>query len=744
MTRAVATAVMIAAMTLGVFAYGLAPSARRQLASQIAQTSGPASPTFNRHIAPILQEHCWTCHRPGGVAPFSLLTFDQVKGRATQVVAATARRVMPPWQPEPGFGEFVGERRLSAEQIRTIAAWVSDGAPEGNASEAPTIPVWPEGWRLGQPDLVVEMPEAYVLPASGADTVGDVFRNFVIPIPLSSRRYVKGIEFLSDNPVVVHHATMRIDQTRMSRRFDAVDAAPGFEGFLQPFSARYPDGHYLAWFPGQLRPLAPEGLSWRLEPRSDLVLQLHLRPTGKPEAVRARVGFFFTETPPTSLPAMLRLSRQHIDIAAGSREYVVEDRYVLPVDVALHVVQPHAHYLAKEIQGVARLPDGSTRWIIYIKDWDFQQQNVYRLVEPLQLPKGTTLQMRYTFDNSAENPRNPSRPPARVRFGQNSLNEMADFWLQVFPKTRQDLAILNRHFRQHMLREDIVGYQQMIAAEPDNALMHDGIAASYLELGQRDLALGHLQTSLRLDPGSANGHFNMGTALVSLGRPREAIPYFETAVRLMPDLASAHNSLGDALQGQGKVDEAVARYREALALEPSYGFAHNNLGNALRALGKVDEAIGHYEQAIVINPEDPVAHRNWGKALASEGRMREALVHHRAALALQPESPPVLIELAWILAAHPEADLQGPDEALRLAERAAQLTARQNPEVLSVLAAAHAAAGQFDQAVAVARSALALAVRAGAKEVAEGIRQQLQRYEARQPYRYAYPAAVMR
>lgn len=738
MSRMTTAAVLAAAMTVTVVAHGRASSALPERSGLSQQGVEPGTVTFNKDIAPILSEHCWTCHRPGGSAAFSLLTYEQVKGRATQIATVTARRFMPPWKPEPGYGEFVGERRLNAAQIQLIEAWVGQGAVEGDPTDAPPKPTWPEGWQLGQPDLVVQMPQPYVLPASGADVVADVFRNFVIPIPVTSRRYVKGIEFLPDNPTVVHHATMRIDQTRTSRRFDDVDAEPGYGGFLQAFSARYPDGHYLAWFPGQLRPLAPDGLSWRVDPGTDLVLQLHLRPTGKPQVIRPSIGFFFTDTPPTRVPSMIRLSRQDIDIAAGEREYVIEDQYVLPVDVELHVIQPHAHYLARQIQGLARLPDGTTRWLIYIKDWDFHWQDVYRLAVPLQLPKGTTLLMRYIYDNSADNERNPRHPPQRVRFGQNSADEMGDLWLQVFPRARQDLMLLNQHFRQKMLREDIVGYQHMLAAHPDNAILHEGLASCYLELGQGDRALRHLQTSLRLDPDSANGQHNLGTALVAQGKPNEAIAHFENALRLMPDFASVHNSLGDALQTQGKLDEAIAHYRQALLFEPNYGFAHNNLGNALRSLGRLEEAIGHYERAAAINPEDPVPHRNWGKALAAQGNMREALVHHRAALDMLPDSPAVLMELAWILAAHPEAEMRAPEEALRLAERAAELTAHQNPEVLDLLAAAYANVSQFDRAIVTARSAMALAIKGQADRLAAEIRSRLHFYEQHKPYRHDF------
>jgi hypothetical protein len=165
-------------------------------------------------------------------------------------------------------------------------------------------------------------------------------------------------------------------------------------------------------------------MSWRLEPNSDLVVQLHLHPSGTPEIVQPGVAFFFTDTPPTRTPVMLRLGRQNIDIPAGAADYEVTDRYVLPVDVDVYAVQPHAHYRAKEIRGVATLPDGTKKWLIFIKDWDFSWQDLYRYTEPLALPKGTTIAMQYTYDNSVASPRNPDRPPRRERWGQNSTDEM--------------------------------------------------------------------------------------------------------------------------------------------------------------------------------------------------------------------------------------------------------------------------------------------------------------------------------
>jgi tetratricopeptide (TPR) repeat protein/mono/diheme cytochrome c family protein len=696
--------------------------------------SEPTSVTYNRDIAPVVSEHCAVCHHPGGPAPFSLVTYDQVRARAREIVKVTSDRYMPPWKPEVGYGDFVGERRLSDVQIQLIRAWVDRGAVEGDPAHAPPTRTWAGGWQLGKPDLVIRMPEPYLLKADAADTL----RNFVVPIPVTRRRYVRGIEFLPGNPTVVHHANMRIDLTRASRQLDEEDPEPGYEG-VTASSAEFPSGHFLGWTPGQVRPLAPDGLSWPVEPGADLVIQLHLRPTGKPETVQVTIGFFFTDTPPTRLPTMIRLERQNIDIAAGDRQYVVEDRFVLPIDVEAYELQPHAHYLAREVQGFARLPDGTTRWLIYIKEWDFAWQDVYRLAKPLSLPKGTTLVMRYSYDNSADNARNPHHPPQRVRFGQKSTDEMGSLWLQVFSRTPHQRPLLERAVGLKMIREDIVGYEQQLSADPGSASVHQSLAASYLQLGQGNIGLFHLQESIRLNPASPFPYGNMGLALVNLGRPGEAVPYLEQALRRkIPNAASVHNTLAVALHGQDRIDEALAHFREAITIDPHHSSALNNLGKALQQAGKPAEAIGYLERAVELRPDDAIPRRNLASAMASEGRMREAIVHYRGALERRPDWPDVLIDLAWILAAHPDAERRAPDEAIRLAERAVEITAHQDPGAFDVLGSAYAAASRFDPAIVAARTALAMATERHADRLTTQIRSRLQLYERHRPYLYDF------
>jgi hypothetical protein len=544
--------------------------------------------TFTKDVAPLLVERCGMCHHPGGSAPFSLLTYSDAKRRSAQIAKVTAERFMPPWKADPADGPFVGQHPLSGAEIALLKHWADAGAPEGDARQlsasvrqAQEGHTWSEGWQLGTPDLVITLPQPYTLPADGTDA----FHIFVLPIPVETARFVRGLEFRPGNPKVVHHANIRIDTTPASRILDDADPGPGYDGLIAR-SATYPDGHFLGWTPGQVAPLLPNDLAWRLEKNTDLVVELHMQPSGKPEQVAPSIGLYFGDTAPTRTPAMLRLGRQDIDIPAGDGHYTVTDSYTLPVDVELEAVQPHAHYRARDVRGEATLPDGSKKPLIDIADWDFRWQHVYRFVTPIHLPKGTRVSMRYTYDNSAANVRNPQRPPARARWGQLSAEEMGDLWLQVLPRDGRDLDLLSRDFRPKVAAEDVKGYEAEIEKHPGDAALHDDVALLYLELGNGDRAIAHFTTSRDLKPRSAVAHYNLGTAL--------------TVAR--------------------RLDEAAAEYREALRIDSAYANAHNNLGNVLLAQRRFDEAIHEFEEVVRLQPDSAPARKNLAAAYSAAGR----------------------------------------------------------------------------------------------------------------------------
>jgi tetratricopeptide (TPR) repeat protein/mono/diheme cytochrome c family protein len=682
--------------------------------------------TFTAHIAPILFEHCASCHRPGEAAPFSLLTYDEVRRHATQIAEATRRRYMPPWKPEPGYGEFQGARRLSDDQIALIQRWVDEGATEGDRADLPAVPPPQSGWRLGLPDLVVSMPEPYVLSSGGAD----VFRTFVIPIPVASRRYVRALEFHPGNAVAVHHANLKIDATHSSRLLDAEDPKPGYEG-AGGREARFPDGHFLGWTPGQSPRVASDGLAWRVDPGSDLVIELHMMPSGKPEPIQPRVGLYFTEQPPVKVPYMIRLGRQDIDIPAGDPAYVSTDSYVLPVDVDVLAVQPHAHRLARDIRGFARLPDGATKWLVYIREWDMNWQDVYRFREPLSLPRGTVLTMRYTYDNSAGNVRNQNNPPRRVTFGQTTSSEMGDLWIQVMPASAEERLALDRDFMPKMLRDDIAGVEKVLEMNPRDARVHADLAFCYLGAGRVADALNHLEEAIRLDPGSAARHGDLATLLLRQRRFADARRHLSEAVRLKPDFAEAYNNLGVVSHAEGNVSEAIQWYERALKIDPRNPEAEYNLGRAFASRGEAGAAIEHYRRALDLNADDPITHTGLASVLATEQDVDTAIVHYRRALQLNPDLPAALVDLAWILATSQRDDIRAPAEAVRLAERVAELTGGKSAVVLDTLAAAYASAGQIDRAIATAEAALAVASASKLLELSDRIRARLEEYNRR-------------
>jgi tetratricopeptide (TPR) repeat protein len=637
--------------------------------SALAASRATAQPvTFSKDVAPILFAKCGVCHRPTGSAPFTLLTYGSARAHATQIIDATRSGYMPPWQADADYGgEFVDQPRLTKSDHDTLQQWVAAGAPEGNPADLPPVPAWTEGWQLGQPDLIVQTPK-YTLQPEGTDR----FRIFVVKLPVDSLKYVRGMEF-NPGSRVVHHANIRIDRTGASRAFDDADPAPGYDGLIAN-SAIYPDGHFLGWTPGQVPPLLPNGLAWRLQPDTDLVVELHLQPSGKPETVQPTIGFYFGSDPPERTPAMLRLGRQNIDIPPGEKDYVITDSFVTPVDVEVQAVQPHAHYRAKEMVGFAQLPDGSVRPLIHIRNWDFRWQHVFRYVTPFWLPKGTRLQMRYTYDNSAENPRNPVVPPREVFWGQRSADEMGDLWIQVLTHSDGDLQTLNEQFGPKVMTEDTIGYERWIQSEPESAALHNTVASLYLQLN----------------------------------RPADAVRHFEAAAVLRPDEAAAHFNLGTALTVAGDYARATTEYERALALRQDYPQAHNNLASILIQQAKYPEAMSHLLEAIRLDPANPQAHYNAGIVALRQGQTADAVMHLTRAVQLAPDSASGLVDLAWVLAAAPQDSVRDAALAQRLAERAVSLTGKKDPGALDVLAAAQAAGGDFERAVQTADAALAL------------------------------------
>ncbi len=692
--------------------------------------AGQSAPTFSRDIAPIFFEHCAGCHRPGQSAPFSLLTFEDARPWARAIRQEVATRQMPPWKPEPGYGDFARVRRLSDGQIAMIDRWVEGGATEGDRADLPRTPRWTEGWQLGTPDLVIEMPEPYTVPAEGED----IFRSFAVPVPISQTRYVRAVEIKPGNYRVVHHGRILVDSTGTARQLEDLDPEPGYSGMLYDASD-FPDGHFLGWLPGTQPRASPEGLSWRLDPGEALVLQLHLLPTGVPETFRARVAIYFADSPPTRSAFVLRLGTQDIDIPAGERNHVLEDEYVLPIDVDALSVYPHAHYLGKEIQAHATLPSGERKWLVYIRDWDFSWQDEYEYVEPVFLPKGTVLSARFIHDNSSENPQNPQHPPRRVTYGSGSRDEMADVQLQVVPRRPDELPVLVDEMRRRARQQQIVGDLKRLETRPADPLIHDHLGSLLIDEDRLEEAIAHLREAVRLNPQFALAYFHLGYACFLDREVDQAIMHFERALAINPGFVQALHNLGKLRQAQGRSEDAVGLFRQALAINPDDAEAHNTLGGIFQWLGDLGQATGHFERAVQSRPDSALAHHNLAFTLTLDGRPDEGTKHFRQAMMLDPGWSAPFVELAWVLATSPDATARNAGEAVRLAGRAVKLTDRKDPSALDALAAAYASAGRYDEAVEAAEAALEAAGSQAADQMFSEVRRRLELYKQRRPYR---------
>jgi hypothetical protein len=401
--------------------------------------------TFADNIAPLVYKNCAACHRPGEAAPFSLLSYEDVRKRGSLIAAVTKSGYMPPWHAEHGYGDFVEERRLTPQQIAMIGDWVKDGMPLGDASKVPPPPAFSDGWRLGKPDLILAMPKSFDLPASGPD----IYRNFVIPSGLTEDKWVRAIEFRPGARKAVHHVLYAWDGSGTARRMDGHDGHPGFGGMsaVGIAGATGQAGSLGGWAVGASPEFLPDGLAFPLPKGSDVLLQMHFHLTGKAETERSTIGIYFAKQAPdrpiqnVQLPALFGVGAG-IDIPAGEKHFVIEDSLTLPVDVRAYLATAHAHYLAKEMKATATLPNGTVQPLLWIKDWDFNWQDRYTYKDPVSLPKGTRIDVRITYDNSADNPRNPSDPPKRAWWGEQSYDEMGSVALAVTTTNKDDEAEL--------------------------------------------------------------------------------------------------------------------------------------------------------------------------------------------------------------------------------------------------------------------------------------------------------------
>ena len=568
--------------------------------------------TWSKDVAPILYHNCTTCHHQGGAGPFSLLTYADAKRWGAQVVKVTQSRYMPPWLPEPGHGDFADNRRLSDADIVKLRRWFDGGMVEGELRAAPKAPTYDSTWQMGKPDLVLKQAQPFTLAAGGTD----VFRNFVFPYPLKESHYVRAMEIRPGAPQVVHHANVLIDRTGSFRQQHPTDwkaGIPGMEILLDAGNTFDPDSHFLFWKPDTPALVEPEGMPWRLDSGNDLILNIHLKPSGKAEVIDTEIGLYFTDKPPTKQPMLLQLDRDDaLDIPAGDKSFVLEDSLTLPVDVEALGVYPHAHYLGKDMQAWAILPNGQKKWLVWIRDWDIDRQSVYRYREPVLLPKGTVLHMRYLYDNSAANPRNPHDPPIRVRAGNRSEDEMAHLWLQVLP-----------------VHGDPKG--------PDPRLL---------------LEEAWMRNRLSKTPDDRISLYNLGAALTGEGRFKEAIEVYQKDIQSRPDDPRTLTALGAALDGAGDWKAAREAFAKAVAAPEAPPAQVCDARFDLASLDLSHQDLSSAEQEfraqLVSCPEDPETHAGLAATLLAEGQRAPAQLEYQHALDIDPQDLQATLGIAEI------------------------------------------------------------------------------------------------
>jgi Flp pilus assembly protein TadD/mono/diheme cytochrome c family protein len=693
---------------------------------------GVPAPTWSHNIAPLLYKNCTTCHHPGGAGPFSLLTYADARRWAPQILNVTQSRFMPPWLPEPGYGDFADVRRLSDDDRALLKRWVAAGMAQGDLKSAPPPPHYDATWQLGKPDLILETAQPFTLPASGTD----VFRNVILPNPLKETSYVRALEILPTPARVVHHANLLIDRTASLRRHHPADwqsGIPGMELLMDAGNRFDPDSHFLFWKPDTPALVEPDGMPWRLDPGNDLVLNIHMKPSGKAETVTAKLGLYFTPNPPTHQPMLLQLDADDkLNIPAGDSNFVVEDSLTLPVDVEALGVYPHAHYLGRDMQGWAILPNGEKKWLVWIKDWDINRQSVYSYREPLLLPAGTVLHMKYTFDNSAENPHNPHLPPVRVGAGNRSTDEMSHLWLQVLPVNTAANAPDPR-----LLLEE-AWMRNRLAKSPNDAVTLYNLAAALSGQGKFADAATIYEQELKLDPNSARTLTALGAALEGAGQLDQASDRYRAAIAAAspadssgcdarfdlaqlslrrsdfpaaegdsrallaacPEDAESRSALGAALLAEGKADDAAREFHRALELDAKDFTALYNLGAMAADAGQPDDAVKLLEAAVSASPTSPDAHEKLAVAYAQSGRMNDALAQLRAAAKLAPTDAQTHFSLSQVLDA-----LGQSEEAFSELKQALQLDP-QNADGWNNLGALLARGGQVEAARAAYERAL--------------------------------------
>jgi hypothetical protein len=400
--------------------------------SLLAATSDRAAVTFTKDVAPVLQQHCQECHRPGEAGPFSLLTYEQARPWAKAIKQAVLTKKMPPWFADPHYGKFSNDRGMPQKDVDTIVAWVDAGAPLGDPKDLPPAKKFVEGWSIPKPDLIVELPKAYPIPAEG--TVE--YQKFIIPSGFTEDKWVQFAEARPDQRSQVHHMILFI---REPGSHWLRDAKPG-EFFVAQKpkdddvdTSALPSDFLVGYAPGQPPERLPDGQAKLIKAGSDFVLEVHYTTNGKPAFDKSRFGLVFAKQPPKERVLTLSATNGTFKIPPGDPNYRVDSQFELAANVKLTGLHPHMHGRGKDFEYRLVLPSGKTETLLSVPRYNWHWQLWYTLADPIALPKGAKIECTAHFDNSANNPDNAD-PTREVPWGDQSWDEMmVGFFNFAFP-----------------------------------------------------------------------------------------------------------------------------------------------------------------------------------------------------------------------------------------------------------------------------------------------------------------------
>lgn len=405
----------------------------------ILRTGFAQSPTWATDVAPILYQHCTSCHNPSGIAPFPLITYADAFPNAPDMASDVSAHIMPPWPPDTSYTRFCNERTLSATEIQTIVDWANNGAPSGNLSSAPTPPTYSGNAVLTTPDLVAQIPLYTV------NTATDLYRCFVVPSGVTSTEYITKIEFIPGNRSIVHHVLLYQDQANTCVTLDNNDPGPGYTNFggVGSNTATLIAG----WVPGQGMYELPANMGIQLQANAKLIFQVHYPggTFGQVDSTQVRMTFSSGTVRNVSLDPIINhytsLTDGPLYIPADSVKTFHGQEFV-SMDATIISIAPHMHLIGQQITNYAVTPIGDTIPLIQINDWDFHWQGFYNFRQPVHVPYGSTLYAHATYDNTTNNPDNPNNPPQAVSLGEATTDEMFIVYYAYLPYQLGDENII--------------------------------------------------------------------------------------------------------------------------------------------------------------------------------------------------------------------------------------------------------------------------------------------------------------